>query len=406
MPINAAAGIVDAGRRCGPVAILGITADYWVSLQLSGRGVRGIGGRKMGASSRVRMRGPMTEFRAGFAEHLVGQGYTDLSTAQQLRLLARVSEWLVEQRLEPGGLEATAIETFLAARRRAGYTHSRSLIGLEPILTYLRAVGAIPTPTATGTPAGQLIESYRRYLLDERGLVPSTVAAYVKVARRFIDARCGKDGLELGTAAAADVAAFVVAEGGQRSVRSGVVTGLRCLLRFLFLEGLTATDLASAIPAAAGWSGASLPRDVAPAQVAALLASCDRRRGIGRRDFALITLIVRLGLRAGEAAALSLDDIDWRSGDVTIRGKGRRDERLPLPGDVGEAIVAYLRRGRPACVSRTVFIRARAPLAGVTPCAGVWRLGVDGEGPLSPGVEGPPAVGRGGLRWAGSLGSV
>lgn len=320
----------------------------------------------MGAASRVRMTGPLTEFRAGFEADLVAQGYSDLGTAQHLRLLARVSDWLVEQHLEPGAFDAAAVEAFLDMRRRAGFTRWLSPIGLAPMLTYLRAEGAIPTPAAMidTTSAGQLIDSYRRYLEEERGLGASAVGAYLRVARRFVEAHSSERGLELDAVVPADVASFVVAECARRSVRSGVVTALRCLLRYLFFEGLVATELAWAVPRAAGWS-ASLPRDLAPAQVAALLGSCDRRRAVGRRDFALITAIARMGLRAGEVAALSLDDIDWRAGELTIRGKGRRDERLPLPGDVGEAIVAYLRRGRPSCSSRNVFIRAVAPWRGM-----------------------------------------
>lgn len=320
----------------------------------------------MGAASRVRISGPLTQFRPGFEAELVAQGYTDLSTAQQLRLLARLSDWLVAQNVEPGALDAEAIEAFLAARRRAGCTQWRSLVGLQPMLSYLRAAGSVPTPAATidMSPAGRLIDTYRRYLVEERGLVARTVEAYVSVARRFVAAHGSAERLELDTLVAADVASFVVAECARPGVRTGVVTALRCLLRYLFFEGLIATELAWALPAAAGWSE-PLPRYVTPAQVAALLASCDRRRGVGRRDFAIMTVIVRLGLRASEAAALTLDDLDWRSGEVTIRGKGRRDERLPLPGDVGEAIVAYLRRGRPACAPRQVFIRARAPWRGL-----------------------------------------
>jgi integrase len=140
-----------------------------------------------------------------------------------------------------------------------------------------------------------------------------------------------------------------------------LVTVLRSLLRFLFLTGVTERELASAVPAVAGWRGSHLPRAIPSVQVAALLGSCDRRRRVGRRDYAILTVLVRLGLRAGEVAALALSDVDWRRGEVVIRGKGRRDERLPLPADVGEAIVGYLRRGRPQSTSAMVFLRARAP---------------------------------------------
>jgi integrase len=141
----------------------------------------------------------------------------------------------------------------------------------------------------------------------------------------------------------------VAAECSRRGVGSAkiLVTGLRSFLRFLHVAGLAPGPLVSAVPAVAGWRGSSLPRALPVTQVRRLLASCDRRRAVGRRDFAILMLLARLGLRAGEVAALELGDIDWRAGELVVRGKGRRQERLPLPVDVGEAIVGYLRRGRP-----------------------------------------------------------
>lgn len=317
----------------------------------------------MSVASQVRIAGPLVEFRAGFEAELVAQGYSDLAAATQLRLLARLSDWLADNGVAPSGLDDEAIEVFFAARRRAGCGRWCSSAGPQPVLSYLRAAGAVPTPAppVDTSPVGQLVEAYRGYLEHERGLMPRTVAAYVAVAGRFLAAHCGRDGrLGLQSLVAADVTGFVVAECDKPGVRVGVVTALRCLLRYLFFEGLIATELVWAVPAAAGWSQ-PLPRHVSPAQVQALLASCDRRGGVGRRDFALLTVFVRLGLRASEAATLRLDDLDWRNGEVTIRGKGDRVERLPLPGDVGEAIVAYLQGGRPDCGAREVFLRAAAP---------------------------------------------
>lgn len=317
----------------------------------------------MGTASGVRISGPLVRFRDGFEAELVAQGYTDLGVTQLLRLLARLSDWLEESDLEPSALDAEALEVFFAARRRAGCSKWCSSVGPQPVLTYLRAVGAVPTPAPTvdTSAAGRLIASYRRYLVQERGLVARTVAAYVAVARRFLDAQSSDpEHLGLDALVAADVIAFVEVECARPGVRVGVVTGLRCLLRYLFFEGLITTELVWVVPAAAGWSE-PLPATVTPAQVDALLASCDRRRGVGRRDYALITVFVRLGLRASEAAGLTLDDFDWRNGEITVRGKGDRVERMPLPDDVGEAIVAYVQRGRPDCQVREVFIRARAP---------------------------------------------
>ncbi|MEX2501968.1 MAG: site-specific integrase, partial [Trueperaceae bacterium] len=279
-------------------------------------------------------------------------------------MLARLSDWLEEQGLEPSGLGAETIEAFFESRRRVGCGKWLSAAGPQPVLSYLRGVGAVPAPPPLidRSPAGRLIVSYRRYLQEERGLVARTVEAYVAVARRFLEAQSSsREPLRLDALTAANVIAFVEVECTRPGVRVGVVTALRCLLRYLFFEGLIATELVWVVPAAAGWSE-PLPTAVTAAQVDALLASCDRQRSVGRRDFALITVLVRLGLRASEAAGLRLDDFDWRNGEITVRGKGDHLERLPLPGDVGEAIVAYLQRGRPDCAAREVFIRAQAPL--------------------------------------------
>jgi integrase/recombinase XerD len=317
----------------------------------------------MDVASRVRVSGPLTRFRDGFEAELVTQGYTDFSAAQQLRLLARLSNWLEEWGLEPFELDAEATEAFFAARRAAGCATWCSTGGPQPVLSYLRSVGAVPTPAPVvdTSAAGRLLESYRCYLEQERGLVARTVEAYVAVARRFLDAQSsGREHLGLDALVASAVIAFVEVECARPGVRVGVVTALRCLLRYLFFEGLIATELVWVVPAAAGWSE-PLPAAVTPAQVDALLGACDRRRGVGRRDYALITVFVRLGLRASEAAGLTLDDFNWRNGEITVRGKGDRVERMPLPGDVGEAIVAYVQRGRPDCQAREVFIRATAP---------------------------------------------
>ncbi len=197
----------------------------------------------------------------------------------------------------------------------------------------------------------------------ERGLAAGTVASNLHVARLFIATRPQVPGLRLEQLTASEVIEFVVTECRNRSTGSAryVVAGLRALLRYCYLEGRTARPLADVVPSVAGWRLAALPRAVDRADVAALLKSCDRRSTFGRRDFAVLILLVRLGLRAGEAAGLLLDDIDWRRGEIVVRGKGLKHGRLPLPADVGEAIAGWLRRGRPRCAARELFTRVRAP---------------------------------------------
>jgi site-specific recombinase XerD len=316
-------------------------------------------------ASPVRVAGPLAVHADGFRGELIGRGYTPLSAANQLRVMAHLSRWLANHELSPEDLTVERVEAFLEVRRVEGYTCWLSRRGLAPLLDYLRGQGVVPMPVVVVTPLEALLADYHAYLVDERGLVRATVRHHESVARLFLAERCrARDGgLRLEDLTAADVAAFVAAECPRRSVGSAkiLVTGLRSLLRFLHVAGRGPGPLASAVPAVAGWRGGSLPRALPVTQVRRLLASCDRRRAVGRRDFAILMLLARLGLRAGEVAALELGDIDWRAGELVVRGKGRREERLPIPVDVGEAIVGYLRRGRPRDGERGLFLRARAP---------------------------------------------
>jgi integrase/recombinase XerD len=325
----------------------------------------------MGHPSRVRVQGPLAGYADGFAARLADLGYTPLSAANQLRVMARLSRWLAERGLGPGDLSADRVEAFLGWCRARGYTCWLSVRGLGPLLGFLRGLGVAPGPRCDPpvSPTGVLLGRYRAYLAGERGLAGSTIGYYVAEARLFVVRVAGEDLGGLAGLTAGEVSRFVTAECCSRSTGSAkiVVTALRSLLRFLLLDGVITADLTAAVPAVAGWRGGGLPKALPDGQVAALLASCDRGTALGRRDFAVLTLLTRLGLRACEAAALELDDIGWRAGTVTVRGKGRRDEQLPLPADAGEALAAYLRDGRPAgAASRRVFLAVRAPGGGLS----------------------------------------
>jgi len=322
----------------------------------------------MAAPSRVRMSGPLEALAAGFAAELSRQGYTRSSAGRQLQLMAHLSQWMARKGLDVSGLSPSAVERFLGERRAVGYTNHLSGKAMRPMLSYLRDLGVAPTappPTPTG-PVDVALDRYRRYLVIERGLGHATARGYVDAVRPFLRDRVSSDGLELDIEhlRAADVTAFVVARCPHQTCGPAklTVTALRSLLGFLHLEGVIDRPLAAAVPSVAGWRLASLPKALEPAEVRRLLAACDRRTRNGRRDFAILTALVRLGLRAGEAAALRLDDIDWRAGEIIVHGKGNCSERLPLPADVGEAVAAYLSRGRPVSAEgRTVFIRVNAP---------------------------------------------
>jgi site-specific recombinase XerD len=289
-------------------------------------------------------------------------GYTPLTAVNVMRLMAHLSRWLSANGLGAADLTRGQVERYVAARRAEGRTSGLSPRSLDPILGMLTDAGAL-TPEEPAGPVSEeerLLAAFERHLLCERALTGSTAAAYVAYARRFLAGRAGR---RLDGATAADVTGAVLAEAEAVSASSAqyFVVALRAFLRFCFLDGLVEADLAGAALAVTGRRRFPLPRGISRADARALLAACDRRRRTGRRDYAVLMLLLRLGLRAGEAAALTLEDIDWRTGEITVHGKGRRDERLPLPADVGEAIAGYLTRGRPVTGRREVFLRAVAP---------------------------------------------
>jgi integrase/recombinase XerD len=320
--------------------------------------------------SRVRVSGPLAGHAAGFAVFLAEAGYTPLSARNQVRVLAHLSRWAEDRGLAPRELTSDRLGEFLAARREAGYYNHLSERGLAPLTAFLQGVGAVPAavPAAPSGAVDVLVSRYRAYLETERGLAAGTVRYCTDQARGFLAGREDR----LAALGAAEVSGFVADECRRRSTGSAkvLVTALRSLLRFLVLDGLVTPGLHDAVPAVAGWRGGGLPRALPDGQVAALLAACDRETATGRRDFAVLTLLARLGLRACEVSALELGDIGWRAGTVTVRGKGRRDERLPLPSDVGEALAGYLRGGRPAGgACRRVFLLSRAPGGGMSDSA-------------------------------------
>lgn len=320
--------------------------------------------------SRVRVKGRLEPYAKDFAEELERQGYAPGSAVTQMQLMAHLSRWMDERKLTVGELSPERLDQFVRARRAAGYRHLVSLQSLSRLLDYLVSVGVVQLPPkqVADTPVEELAERYHSYLVAERALAAGTVRAYVQFARLFLSRISADDSLDVGELTTAQVSGFVLEECRRRSVGSAknLVAALRSLLGFLYVEGLTATPLAGAVPSVAPWQGARLPRALEKGTAARLGASCDRRTNTGRRDFAILVVLARLGLRAGEVAALELDDIDWRAGEIMIRGKGNRHEGLPLPVDVGQALAGYLRRGRPRVNSRRLFLRAKAPIAGLT----------------------------------------
>ena len=319
--------------------------------------------------SRVRITGPLAGFADGFREQLAGWGYAKSSAAAQLRVMAHLSRWLDEQQLDAGGLTPEVVERFAAARRAQGRSNHASVRALDRLVEHLREVGAAPAvaPVEARTPAEELLARYRVYLQEERGLADATVDRCVLIAHRFLSWLDDTGAVDAQRLTADAVHGFMAAECAGRTAGSAcnVASSLRSLLRYLHVTEVSALPLAQAVLGGPARREGGLPGMLDAGVVERLLASCDRRRAVGRRDVAILTLLARLGLRAGEVAGLKLDDVDWRRGQMLVAGKGGRCELLPLPVDVGEALAGYLRRGRPSTVNRRLFVRARAPYRGL-----------------------------------------
>lgn len=308
--------------------------------------------------------GPLEPYAAGFVRWLAERGFSQSRIDRRVCQLGRLSRWLEVEGLGPDELTPERQQRFLDARREAGYRGWLSPRSLRVPLAYLREAGVVAAPAAMveDGPAGRLLQDYRRYLAHERGLAEHTIYHHERVARLFLGEREQSEVVALERLCAAEVTVFLARECPKRSVSGAreLVKGLRAFLRYLHVAGLVPVALQWSVPSVAYRPDRSLPRGLEPAAVARLLASCDRRGSVGRRDYAVLVLLVRLGLRAGEVAAIQLGDIDWRRGELVVRGKGERLERLPLPVDVGRALVSYLRR-RPPSQSRALFLLARAP---------------------------------------------
>lgn len=315
---------------------------------------------------RVRFVGPLLPYVAGFADGLAEFGYSARTVDETVRAISHLSGWMEGHALEVTELTPALVDRYLRDRRRSG-RRARSMVLFAPLLTYLRRVGAIrPGEAPPPTPLDDLCKAYSRYLVRERGMVPSTVRAYTQAARNFLRRRLVGEALDLDTLTGGDVIRTVLEECGRRKPGSAkrYQGELRCLLQFLELEGRVSSQLSRAVPKGPHWRDANLPRALKPHEEARLLAVCEHDTAAGCRDFAVLKLLSRLGLRSCEVANLTLDDVDWRHGEIMVRAKGRC-EQLPLPADVGEALYQWLRWRPSQAKSRQIFLTVNAPVVGI-----------------------------------------
>ncbi len=314
--------------------------------------------------ARLEISGPLAPFEVGFTEWLVRKGYAPAVVRIHQRRLTHLSRWMGVEKVGIASFGLATVDVFIAAQDAAGRFKAWRAGSWAELLEYLRFVGApvADRPKPVLTAAEALLARYANYEATERGLDARTIDRNVRALRPFVESRTYDGRLELEALTAGEVTSFVVdlTRHDPGSVPR-TVTPLRSLLRYLHIAGVTPAGLATAVPTLARWKLAGLPKALPADQVAALLASCDLETEVGQRDSAILTVLSRLGLRIGEVARLRLEDIDWRNGELALTGKGHRTERLPLPADVGQAIVSYLTGWRPKTGARQVFLCTHAP---------------------------------------------
>jgi integrase/recombinase XerD len=324
--------------------------------------------------------GPLATYIGPFASSLREQGYARYSIYRQVLLAACFSEWLRQRDVALRGIASDHPRQYLRYRARRVRLCRGDAGALRHLLDFLRGARVIPTEKQVSarllTPAERCTQAYEQYLQEARGLARATIINYVPFIRGFLRERFGDGPVTLSHLRARDVVGFVQRQASfLHPKRAKLLTSaVRSFLQYARYRGKVKLDLAAAVPVVPNWSMSSIPRAIGADQVRQLLASIDQSRAVGRRDYAILLLLARLGLRSGEVASLELDDIDWKAGQLGVRGKSGQRNDLPLPSEVGKAIAAYLRRGRPRCGSRRVFLRAKAPVRGFLGASGVGSV--------------------------------
>ncbi len=312
--------------------------------------------------------GPLCSIIPAYAALLSEQLYSQQSAYMQLRFLADMNQWLHQRQLQVTDLTESTIHRYLRSRHRRLRPRRDDASIVKKLLQLLHAQGLLPEEDTRhfDSPRQQIEHEFECYLSEERGLSIATLINYRSFIQRFLSTQFGDGPIRFAALNASDVIRFIRNEApGLIPKRAGLmISALRSFFRYLRCRGDIATDLAACIPPIANWQFSALPKFLHPHQVQQVLSQCDRATSRGRRDYAILLLLARLGLRACEIVALTLDDIQWETGEISIQGKGNRLASLPLPPDVGQAIAAYLKNDRPACSTRHVFIRMKAPRRG------------------------------------------
>ncbi len=322
--------------------------------------------------------GPLESYLNSFTVLLSDLGYTKFSMKRKIRLVAQFSQWLHQQHLGVNDLKEEVFYSFIKYQGRQNPVRRGSFAALRLFVQHLRGLGVISSSTIEieDNPFHWIEHGFAQYLSQERGLSPETLANYIPLVRRFLSYCFKTDRIQLDKLRPADITTFFLryAQSVKRSTAKLMVTSLRAFFRYLRLRGEIFTDLAEFVPTVSDWRLSDLPKSLEPEQVEYLLKSCNQSSKVGRRDYTILLLLARLGLRGGEVVAMTLDDINWDTGELIIRGKGPRKDKLPIPWDVGEALATYLQHVRPSCSTRRVFVRIRAPYQGFSSSVAICNI--------------------------------
>ncbi|MCW5663853.1 MAG: tyrosine-type recombinase/integrase [Piscinibacter sp.] len=333
------------------------------------------------ARPRAQMRmhdGPLGGYIDAYIDLLATKGYGRDSRRRSAWLVGDFSRWLNQRGTAAAAVSQDVVDAFLRGRKRRRAPRVEDRSTLLRLLAHLALQGVIcmPSPERAPTAAEQIEAEYVDYMLHERNLAPATIRSNRIEARNLLTSLFADGPLTFDTVAARDVMAHIrrATKACRPNSACRVVGGVRAFLRFALYRGWLGTDMSSHMPAPAVWSQSSIPRSLRDEQVVRTLAQCDRTTPSGCRDYAVILLLARLGLRAGEVVALRLEDIDWEAGELQVRNGQTRVDRLPLPYDVGQAMAQYLSEARPSCSCRQVFLRAQAPIEGFSSGAAVAAI--------------------------------
>jgi len=322
-------------------------------------------------------RGPLGEHIGLYVERLRQAGYSLESSHRFLSVLRDFGFWLGATGAILADVDDALVGRYLAERSRHRPPQKADGRALERLLAVFREAKVIaPRPAPARDPREDLLKAYHLYLTRQRGLAPASIASHLWFLRPFLEATRITTASDVARLSGRDVALYVERRAGHRGATTARImcSRLRVFLRYLHAEGLVAADLATAIPSIRRAAEPRLPGFMSQGEVQRVLDGCDQGATTGRRDYAILMLLARLGLRASEVAALSLDDFDWRAGQFTVRGKGRKTATMPLPPDVGAAIAGYLKQGRPRSESRRLFLLAVAPHGGFKGASGVQTV--------------------------------